>query len=281
MNMGPQGDDLSVATIHRSIDEGVNWIDVAPVYGMGHGEEIVGRAVSDRRDRVFIATKCVRRFGPDGPYTSGDPAGIRDDIEASLRRLRVDSVDLLQIHHPPPDVPVEESWTTLVDLQREGKTRLIGVSNFDIELTKRCMAVHNVDSVQPQYSVLNRAIEDDVLPYCTAHAIAVLPYWVLAEGLLTGTFDLARLSPGDSRRRPDFVADLPRAAAIVEQLRPIAAARDATVGQVATAWVASHPAVTSAIVGARSPEQATANAAAMRLVGPELREAVDEALTAG
>ena len=276
---GDQDDDVSVATIRCALDAGVNWIDTAPIYGLGHSEEVVGRAVRDRRDHVFLATKCTMRWAADGStWRTGTAAGVRQECEGSLRRLGSDHVDLLQIHFPPDDVAVEETWGVLAELADEGKTRFVGVSNFDVPLLRRCMAVRRVDSLQSPYSLLHREIESDVLPFCLANGIGVLGFGALSQGFLTGSYDPTRLQPGDFRHNDWMTVKLPRSRRIVDALRPLAAAKGVTVGQLAIAWAASHPALTGVIVGARSPSQVAQNVAAVDLADARLREDVEQAL---
>ena len=277
---GPQSDDDSVAAIRRSLERGMNWIDTAAIYGLGHSEEVVGRAIRGLpRDEILVFTKCGRV--PDETGTPrGDlrPDSIRREIEASLRRLGTDHVDLYQIHWPDTvtGTPVEASWETLAALQDEGKARHIGVSNFDVELLARCEAIRHVDSLQPPYSLLKRDIEAEILPWCRENGVGVIAYSPMQSGLLSGTFDIGRLAEDDWRRRaPAFQEpQLSRNLALVERLRPLAARHGRTVGQLAVAWTLMHPAVTGAIVGARRPMQVDENAEAMgwRLGDDEMAE---------
>jgi aryl-alcohol dehydrogenase-like predicted oxidoreductase len=277
---GPQDDRQSISTLAAAIDGGVNWVDTAAVYGLGHCEDVIGQALIGRRDQVFVATKCTRRWRTDGSlFASGEPSSIRQECEASLNRLRTDRVDLFQLHHPTEDAPIEATWVEMVSLRKEGKVRFIGVSNFELEDVRRCMAVGSVDSVQLNYNLLNRRIEDDLLPFCRAKGIAVLTYGPMAHGTLSGTFDAAALAPNDWRRRPHPLLDLPKAARTVDALRPLAEASGWTVGQLAIAWVLGNPLVTSAIVGARSPNQIAAIVAFLSdPIRGSLREHVDVAL---
>jgi aryl-alcohol dehydrogenase-like predicted oxidoreductase len=277
---GRQDDRESVDAIQKSLELGVDWIDTAAVYGSGHSEEVVGRAVAGfGRELVFIATKCGR-FAVEGKPPRGDlrPESIRRELEESLARLRTDHVDLYQIHWPDNETgtPVEDSWAAMARLLDEGKTRYIGVSNFDVPLLRRCEAIRHVNSLQPPYSLLARSVEPEVLPYCLENGIGVIVYSPMHSGLLTGKFDRSRLAPDDWRRRAaDFQEPkLARHLAFVERLRPIAARQRKTVGQLAIAWTLEHPAITSAIVGARNASQAEENAAAMgyRLSDGEKRE---------
>lgn len=259
---GPQDDADSIATIHRAIDLGVNWIDTAPVYGFGRSEEIVGRALAGIRNEVIVATKCglVWDDRKNAPYSRLKAASIRSELEASLKRLNTDYVDLYQIHWPNPDQDIEEAWSTIADLIQEGKIRYGGVSNFRVAQIKRAQTIHPVASLQPPYSMLRRGIETELLPFCAENHVGVIVYSPLQAGLLTGKFTRERwerLPEDDWRRRdphfqePSFSAYLEFA----ESLRPIAKRAGCTPAQLAIAWVLRHPAVTSAIVGARHPNQ--------------------------
>ncbi|HET6385407.1 MAG TPA: aldo/keto reductase [Armatimonadota bacterium] len=275
---GPQSDSDSIAAIRRSLDLGVNWIDTAAIYGLGHSEEVVGQAlVGYPRDKVLIFTKCGRIADETGtPHANLRPESIRREIDESLRRLRTDYVDLYQIHWPDKETgtPLEESWAMMAEIQDAGKARHIGVSNFDAALMQRCEPIRHVDSLQPPYSLLNRAVEKEILPWCLQNQTGVMVYSPMQSGLLSGKFDLARLAPDDWRRRSPYFqeAALSRNLAIVERLRPIAERHGRTVGQLAVAWTLMNPAVTAAIVGARRPEQVEENVEAMgwRLTDEEM-----------
>jgi len=266
---GPQDDSESVAAIRRAIELGVNWIDTAAVYGWGHSEEVVSRALEDiRADEVFVATKCGRVKGEgDAPVGDLRPGSIRAQLEESLQRLRMDHVDLFQFHWPDTTTgtPVEESWAEMARLQDEGKARWIGVSNFDVPLMERCERIRHIDSLQPPYSLLRREVEGEILPWCRRNGTGVICYSPMQAGLLTGAFDLTRLAPDDWRRNAPWFQEpqLSRNLRFVEALRPIAARYGKTVGQLAVAWVLANPAVTAAIVGARRPSQVEANVGAM------------------
>jgi aryl-alcohol dehydrogenase-like predicted oxidoreductase len=262
---GSQDDDDSIAAIHRSLELGVNWIDTAAVYGLGHSEEVVASALKSwSGPRPYIFTKCGLRWDATGQVQKVLSAGsIRQEIDGSLRRLAVDVIDLYQIHWPPdPDSPaLEEGWSTLAALQREGKVRWIGVSNFNVHQLKRAQAIAPVTSLQPPYSLLHREIEDEILPYCLRAGIGVIVYSPMASGLLTGAMTRERAArlPNDDWRRlhPDFTEpSLSRNLALVDRLREIAKRRNRAVGEVAIAWTLHHPAVTGAIVGARNARQA-------------------------
>jgi aryl-alcohol dehydrogenase-like predicted oxidoreductase len=277
---GPQDDNDSIAAIRRSVELGMNWIDTAAIYGVGHSEEVVGQAMEGlNRDEVFLFTKCGRVPDETGtPHSDLRPASIRRDMEASLRRLRTDYVDLYQIHWPDNETgtPLEESWSTLAALQDEGKTRWIGVSNFDVPLLERCEAIRHVDSLQPPFSLLRRDVEAEVLPWCLKNSTGVIVYSPMQSGLLSGTFDMARVAPDDWRNRNPLFREplLSKNLAFVERLRPIAERHGKAVGQLAIAWTLMNPAVTAAIVGARRPEQVEQNAGSMgwRLTDEEMRE---------
>jgi len=259
---GSQDDAESVAAIRHALDSGINWIDTAAVYGLGHSEEIVGRAIAGRRDEVIIATKCglVWDKGSTSPYGRLKAESVRREVEASLRRLNVEAIDLYQIHWPDPDRDIEEAWDVIADLIREGKVRYGGVSNFGVAQLQRVQAIHPVASLQPPYSMLRRGIEKDLLPYCAANDIGVIVYSPMQAGLLTGKFTkehVANLPQDDWRKRdhhfrePELGANL----ALVERLRPIAERHGRAVAQLAIAWVLRRSEVTAAIVGARRPSQ--------------------------
>jgi len=262
---GAQDDNDSIAAIHRSLELGVNWIDTAAVYGLGHSEEVVARALKSwSGPRPYVFTKCGLRWDAKGQVQKVLSAdSIRREVEDSLRRLGLDVIDLYQIHWPPdPDSPaLEEGWSTLAALQREGKVRWIGVSNFDVQQLKRAQAIAPITSLQPPYSLIHREIEDEILPYCLRQGIGVIVYSPMASGLLTGAMTRERAAnlPKDDWRRlhPDFTEpNLSRNLALVDRLREIAKRNGRSVGEVAIAWTLHHPAVTGAIVGARNAKQA-------------------------
>ncbi|MBW4699919.1 MAG: aldo/keto reductase [Aphanocapsa lilacina HA4352-LM1] len=259
---GPVDDRESVAAIRAALDAGVNWIDTAAVYGFGHSEKIVGEAVKGRRDEVFIATKCGLLEGETkSPVRSLRPKSIKAEADASLRRLGVDHIDLYQFHWPDVNTPVEDSWGAMVELVEAGKVCYAGVSNFDVPLLEKILPIHPVTSLQPPYSLIKRGIEAELVPFCRKHGIGIVVYSPMQAGLLTGRFDPDRLAPDDWRRRADWFApeNLDRNLALVEHLRPIAARYGKSVGQLAIAWVLRDTAVTSAIVGARRPDQVREN----------------------
>jgi aryl-alcohol dehydrogenase-like predicted oxidoreductase len=258
---GPQDDDDSVAAIREALDLGVNWIDTAAVYGLGHSEEVVAQALEGVAHRPYVFTKCARVWDANrqiGKSLKAD--SIRRECEASLKRLRVDVIDLYQVHWPEPDEDVEEGWATMAKLQQEGKVRWIGVSNFNAAQMERARAIAPITSLQPPYSMIRPEIETDVLPYCQQHNIGVIAYSPMASGLLTGAMTRERVEalPADDwrRRNPHYQEPkLSRNLRLVELLRTIAARHGRTPGEVAIAWVLRHPAVTGAIVGARRPGQ--------------------------
>jgi len=283
---GSQDDQDSIAAIHRSLELGVNWIDTAAVYGLGHSEEVVARALKSwSGPRPYVFTKCGLRWDAKGQAQKVLSAGsIRGEVEDSLHRLSIDVIDLYQIHWPPdPDSPaLEEGWSTLAALQREGKVRWIGVSNFSVQQIKRAQAIAPITSLQPPYSLIHREIEEDVLPYCLHKGIGVIVYSPMASGLLTGAMTrerAARLPQDDWRKgHPDFTEpNLSRNLALVERLREIAKRHNRSAGEVAIAWALHHPAVTGAIVGARNARQAEGvmRAGDLRLNDKEVNEIED------
>jgi len=288
---GPQDDGESIRAIHRALDLGINWIDTAAVYGLGHSEEVVAAALKGRRDRPYVFTKCSLVWDEARQIRhSLKAASIRREAEASLRRLGVDAIDLYQIHWPaqPADGPspdVEEGWQTLIDLKREGKVRHIGVSNFNVGHLERAGALAPVASLQPPYSMLRRGIEREILPYCSRHNIGVLAYSPMVSGLLSGTMTRERIAamPREDWRKTqnrDFQEpQLTRNLKLVERLRDIGNRHGRSPGEVAIAWTLRHPAVTAAIVGARSAAQVDGfiGAADFRLGLDELAE-IDRAL---
>jgi aryl-alcohol dehydrogenase-like predicted oxidoreductase len=281
---GSQDDSDSIAAIHRSLELGVNWIDTAAIYGLGHSEEVVARALKSwSGPQPYVFTKCGLRSDAKGhvqKVLSAD--SIRGEVEDSLRRLAVDVIDLYQIHWPPdPDSSVlEEGWSTLANLRREGKVRWIGVSNFNVDQLRRAQAIAPVTSLQPPYSLIHREeVEDEILPYCLNEGIGVIVYSPMASGLLTGAMTRERAAqlPDDDWRKnhPDFTEpDLSRNLALVERLRQIARRHNRSVGEVAIAWTLHNPAVTGAIVGARNAQQAEGvmRAGDLHLSGEALNE---------
>lgn len=280
---GPQDDDASIAAIRAALDAGLNWIDTAAVYGLGHSEEVVARALDGVSDRPYVFTKCERSWSENReifPCLKRD--SIRAECEASLRRLKVDVIDLYQIHWPEPDEDLEEGWETLARLKEEGKVRWIGVSNFTTAQMERAQRIAPITSLQPPYSILSPEIEQEHLPYCQAHSMGVIVYSPMKSGLLTGKMTRERIAnmPADDfrQRTPHFQEPkLSRNLLLVERLREIGARYGRTPGEVAIAWTLHHPAVTAAIVGLRSPEQlhGVIGAAEFRLSDAEVSEIGD------
>jgi len=277
---GPQDDNESVAAIHAALDRGLNWIDTAAVYGHGHSEEVVARALAGRTNKPYVFTKCSRLRNDDGSLRGSLKAdSIRRECEESLRRLNVDAIDLYQIHWPLPDEDLEEGWTTLARLKQEGKVRSIGVSNFDAHQMARAQAIAPITSLQPPYSILARGIEESTLPYAAANNIGVIVYSPMQSGLLAGAMTKERVAsfpPDDFRRNaPNFQEPkLSRNLALAELLRTIASRHGRTPGEAAIAWTLRHPAVTAAIVGIRSARQVEGVIGALdfRLDENEVRE---------
>jgi aryl-alcohol dehydrogenase-like predicted oxidoreductase len=256
---GPQDDAESIATVHRALDLGINWIDTAAVYGLGRSEEVIGRAIKDRRDSVILATKCGMVWDEQGNVSrSSRPESVRKELEDSLRRLQTDVIDLYQVHWPDRRTPLAESWAALAGFVKEGKVRYLGVSNYSVEQMRECQAIHPIASLQPPYSLLRRDIEGETLAYCRQENIGVVVYSPMESGLLTGSFDITRVAADDWRRREERFQEphLSRNLALVEALRPIAERQGKTVGHLAVAWTLRDPVVTAAIVGARAVGQA-------------------------
>jgi aryl-alcohol dehydrogenase-like predicted oxidoreductase len=277
---GPQDDAESIAAIHAALDAGINWIDTAAIYGLGHSEEVVARALKGRSKRPFIFTKCERVWDEKGEIGKSLKAdSIRREVEASLRRLQIDVIDLYQIHWPEPEEDVEEGWTTMAQLQREGKVRWIGVSNFGVDHMRRAQAIAPITSLQPPYSIISPDIEKTVLPYTQANNIGVIVYSPMKSGLLTGAMTrerIAAMPEVDFRRRVAHFQEpkLTRNLELAELLRTIGQRHGRTPGEVAIAWTLRHPAVTASIVGMRSPKQVEGviGAADFRLDAAEIAE---------
>lgn len=281
---GPQDDDESLDAMRRAIALGVNWIDTAAVYGLGHSEELVGRLLGDfpEAERPYVFTKgglvWNERDRMATPVQTLAPDSIRAEVEASLRRLGVERIDLYQFHWPDTvGTPVEESWTALARLVEQGKVRTAGVSNFDVGLLARCEAIRHVDSLQPPFSLIRRDAAASEIPWCAEHGTGVIAYSPMQSGLLTDRFDVARvtgLAPDDWRRKSaEFRPPrLERNLALRDALRPIARRHGATVSAVAVAWTLAWPGVTGAIVGARSARQVEGwiGAAGLELTGEDL-----------
>jgi aryl-alcohol dehydrogenase-like predicted oxidoreductase len=256
---GAQEDSDSIAAIHASLDAGVNWIDTAAVYGLGHSEEVVAKALATTDHKPYVFTKCSMTWGEDRVIVQ-TMKKIREECEASLRRLKLDVIDLYQIHWPKPDEEVEEGWHTMAELQREGKVRYIGVSNFSIAQMERALKIAPITSLQPPYSMLNRTNEAEILPFCQQHNIGVINYSPMSSGLLTGAMTKERVAamPDDDFRKKakNFQEPLlTRNLALAELLRTIGQRHNVETGVVAIAWTLHNPAITAAIVGGRNAKQ--------------------------
>ena len=256
---GAQEDSDSISAIHRAIELGMNWIDTAAIYGLGHSEEVVGKALKGRSSKPYVFTKSSMLWN-DKREIVQSLKQVRRECEDSLRRLQVDVIDLYQIHWPVPDDEIEEGWTAMAELQREGKVRWIGVSNFNVAQLKRAQAIAPVTSLQPPYSLINNAAEKELLPYCEQQGIGVINYSPMQSGLLTGTMTAERiqkLAADDWRRKnPDFKEPrLERNLKLVEVLREIGSGHGRSAGEVAIAWTLRLTAVTGAIVGGRNAKQ--------------------------
>lgn len=257
-----QDDGDSIKAIHAALDAGMNWIDTAAVYGLGHSEEVVAQALKTYSGRrPFVFTKCGRNWNQERQIQKDLRAtSIRQECVDSLRRLQVDTIDLYQIHWPEPDELVEEGWGTLAALQKEGKVRWIGVSNFNVQQLQRVQSIAPVTSLQPPFSLVRPEVEQQVLPFVAENQIGVLAYSPMGSGLLTGSMTqerVANLPPDDWRvRNPHFQEPLlSRNLKIADKLNNIGSRHGRTAGEVALAWVLYHPAITAAIVGIRTPEQ--------------------------
>ncbi len=275
---GYQDDKESISTIRRAIELGINWIDTAPVYGLGHSEEVVGKAIRNLNDKPIIATKCGLIWEKNRKISEClNKKSIRREVESSLRRLKTDVIDLYQIHWPMSDKDIEEAWSTMADLVKKGKIRYAGVSNFNIRQLKLIQKIHPVASLQPPYSMLDRSAAE-LFDLCTEKNIGVITYSPMQKGLLSGKFTKERMKnlPNDDHRRktqcfmePELSINLK----LVEDLRGIARKSGKTVAQLAILWVIQNPNVTSAIVGARHPSQIEENAvsAELELSAEEIR----------
>ncbi|MBD2609725.1 MAG: aldo/keto reductase [Nostoc sp. ZfuVER08] len=277
---GAQDDEESIAAINRALDLGVNWIDTAAVYGLGHSEEIVAKALKGRSHRPYIFTKCSLIWDEKGKISNSLKAdSIQREVEASLRRLDVETIDLYQIHWPNPDPEIEEGWTTLAKLKDEGKVRYIGVSNFNVQQLQRVQKIAPVTSLQPPYSLVKRDVEKEILPFCKENNIGVIVYSPMQSGLLTGKITPERVAnfPDDDWRKNNTEFQEPRLSRnlkLVEILRHIGEKHGRSPGEVAIAWTLNNPALTGAIVGARNPQQVEGiiGAGELRLNQQELDE---------
>jgi aryl-alcohol dehydrogenase-like predicted oxidoreductase len=257
---GDQDDEESIAAIRRAVDLGINWIDTAPIYGLGHSEEVVGRALQGLDPRPYVFTKASLYEKDGGVAHSLKRDSIRREVEDSLRRLQLDVIDVYQIHWPDPDEDVEEGWATFAELKSEGLVRHIGVSNFDVAQLRRAQAIAPVETLQPPYSLLERGIEDEILPFAEQEGIGIVCYSPMASGLLSGAMTrerIAALPENDWRKHdPRFnEPELSRNLALVERLQTVADRHGTTPGAVAIAWTLHHPAVDGSIVGFRRPDQ--------------------------
>ena len=280
---GDQDDAESVAAIHRALDLGINWIDTAAVYGFGHSEEVVARALDGMHERPYVFTKCglvPSAHDPATPREDISRTSIRNECEASLRRLRVETIDLYQIHWPTDEIAdIDEGWAAMVELVREGKARYVGVSNFDVAEMERAERVAPITSLQPPYSLVKRDVESNVFAHCREQEIGTIVYAPMQSGLLTGAMTRERaeaLPENDWRSRNAEFKDpkLTENLALVERLRAVGARHGRSPGETAIAWTLRDPVVTGAIVGARSPEQieGTVAAASFRLDAAEIAE---------
>lgn len=256
---GEQDDNDSINAIHRALEGGMNWIDTAAVYGLGHSEEIVGKAVKQAGQKPFVFTKCSMTWGDDRKIVNSLKK-VREECEASLQRLGVEAIDLYQIHWPNPEEDLEEGFATMAELQKEGKIRYLGVSNFNVAQIKRAQTIAPVTSLQPPYSMLNRGAETEILPFCRQHNIGIINYSPMQSGLLTGAMTRDRIrnmAEDDHRRnRKEFKEpQLSRNLQLADLLKAIGARHNVEAGVVAIAWTLHHPAITAAIVGGRSPQQ--------------------------
>jgi aryl-alcohol dehydrogenase-like predicted oxidoreductase len=277
---GPQDDDESIAAIHEALDQGINWIDTAAIYGLGHSEEVVARALAGRTNKPLVFTKCgivwdERRE----PSRTIQPESIRKEVEQSLHRLKLDVIDLYQIHWPEPDNLVEAAWTMMASLKEQGKVRHIGVSNFNVQQMRRAQAIAPIASLQPPYSIISPEIEKEILPYALENNIGVIVYSPMKSGLLTGSMTrerVATMPDSDYRKRtPNFKEPLlSRNLDLAELLAAIGRRHGRTAGETAIAWTLRHPAVTGAIVGMRSARQVDGviGAAQFRLSAEEIAE---------
>jgi aryl-alcohol dehydrogenase-like predicted oxidoreductase len=280
MAWGPQDDNDSIGAIHAALDRGINWIDTAPIYGFGHSEEVVGRAIKGRSDRPYVFTKFSIVWDHKREVTRNlKRESVVRECEESLRRLQIEAIDLYQVHWPDPAEDIEEGWAAAADLQRAGKVRWIGVSNFKPEQMTRLGAIAPITSLQPPYSILSPDVEAEILPFCGVHNIGVIVYSPMKSGLLSGAMTrerIANMPEDDFRQRTISFKEplLTRNLNLVELMRAIGARHGRTPGEVALAWTLRRPEVTGAIVGMRSPQQVdgVVGAADFRLSSGEVGE---------
>jgi aryl-alcohol dehydrogenase-like predicted oxidoreductase len=277
---GPQEDEESVAAIHRALEHGLNWIDTAAAYGFGRSEEVVGRALESVTERPYVFTKCSLLEGPDRRVVHNlKRDSVRKEAEESLRRLRIDAIDLYQIHWPNPDADIEEGVSALAELKEQGLVRHIGVSNFDVDQLRRVEQVAPVETLQPQYSLIERDAEHELLPFAERERIGVIVYSPMGSGLLTGAMTRERIDamPDDDWRKGDSRFQEPQLSEnleLVDRLNAVAGRYDTTPGAVAVAWTLANPAVDGAIVGFRRPDQVDPllPAASLELTAEDLAE---------
>jgi aryl-alcohol dehydrogenase-like predicted oxidoreductase len=278
---GAQDDEESVQTILHALELGINWIDTAAIYGLGHSEEVVARALKQTDKKPYIFTKCSMRWNLEDReiYRSLKDGSVQEEIENSLKRLDVDAIDLYQIHWPNPEEELEEGWTAMARLKEQGLVRHIGVSNFNVEQMKRAQKIAPITSLQPPYSLVNPKVEDEILPFCKDNNIGVINYSPMASGLLTGKMTAERVAgmPADDWRKknPNFnEPKLSKNLEIAKLLGEIGKAHDVEPGVVAIAWTLHNPAITAAIVGARRPDQVDGilPAATFRLTEEEFKQ---------
>jgi methylglyoxal reductase len=289
---GGTDDAAAIRAIHAAIDNGITCIDTAPAYGMGHSEIVVGKAITGRRDSVIVATKCGLRWdATDGQFyfdtvdNSNDPKkfyknlrpnSVRLECENSLRRMKIDHIDLYQCHWPDPTTPIEDTMAVLLALQREGKIRAFGVSNFTVEMMEACLLCGRIESDQPRYSALDRKIEAEILPFCQKNEIGVLAYSPIEQGMLSGKVGPDReFNEGDQRRNKPLFSweNRLKVLEMLESLRPISDEHNASFTQLFIAWTVAQPGLTSALVGARNEAQVLENAAAGDIVLSETENA--------
>jgi len=258
---GNQADKTSLATLHTALDAGLNWIDTAAIYGLGHSEKVVGQLLKERNQQPYIFTKCSLVWDEANTISNSMKAdSLRREVEQSLTRLGIEVIDLYQIHWPNPDEEIEEGWETLAALQKEGKVRYIGVSNFSVSQMERAGGIAPITSNQPPYSLISRDIEAEILPYCAEHKIGTIVYSPMASGLLSGKMTqerVANLAKDDWRSKNEQFQEprLTRNLQLAELLKTIGEQHNATAGEIAIAWTLLNPAVTAAIVGLRHPDQ--------------------------
>lgn len=266
---GPTDDQTSLQSIHKAIEEHINWIDTSPIYGLGHSEHIIGEALSKKHHNIFIATKCGLYFSQDPTAKKSlKPEFIFQEVDQSLQRLKVETIDLYQCHWPDPTTPVEETWEAMKELVKQGKVREIGVCNFDISLLERIQKIHPVYSLQIPYNIIRREHEKDLIPYCQKNNIRVLAYSPLHLGLLSGNYNPSLLSPEDRRLKAKEWGSkecLNAYLSFVEKMRKLADSKNITVAQLAIAWILNNPAITSIIAGMRTPLHVAQNSYAMNI----------------